>query len=93
MVNFSQRMYVPEAVLFRELEGEAVILNLESEAYYGLDEVGTRMWEVLSTSTTLEGAFEQLLSEYDVEPTTLRTDLQEFVDQLATHGLVALSNA
>ena len=37
----------PEA-LFQELDGETVLLNLQSERYYGLDDVGTRMWQLLA---------------------------------------------
>ena len=53
---FDQRITVPEHVLMRELEGESVLLNLDSERYFGLDETGTRMWSVLSTCKSIEPA-------------------------------------
>ena len=77
----------------RDLQGEAVILNLDSECYFGLDEVGTRMWAALTTSTDVGAAVEALLAEFEVEPDELRRDLAEFVDSLAQAGLVRVSPA
>ena len=83
-----KRVEVPEGVLVRELQGESVLLNLDSECYFGLDDVGTRMWSALTATGTVEAAFEALLAEYDVEPAQLRADLSAFVDTLAGAGLV-----
>ena len=77
----------------RDLQGEAVILNLDSECYFGLDEVGTRMWAALTTAPDVGAAVEALLAEFEVEPDELRRDLAEFVDSLAQAGLVRVSPA
>jgi hypothetical protein len=87
-VCFSQRVSVPEDVLVNVLGGESVLLNLDTESYYGLDEVGTRMWQVLTESESIQEAYDQLLSEYDVEPEKLHADLSELVGELAERGLV-----
>lgn len=84
----NQRIEIPEGVLVRELQGEAVLLNLDSECYFGLDEVGTRMWNALVASATTAGACEALLAEYDVEPGRLAADLEEFVVRLGEAGLL-----
>ena len=86
------RVVVPADVLVRELDGESVILNLKSERYFGLDEVGTRIWAVLSTSESIQSAYEMLLSEYDVDGEQLRRDMQELVEQMVAHGLVEVSD-
>ena len=49
-VSFSDRVAVPDGVLISQLQEESVILNLESERYFGLDDVGTRFLTVLTTS-------------------------------------------
>jgi hypothetical protein len=91
MASFmTSRVTVPDDVLMRELDGESVILNLASEQYYGLDEVGTRMWQLLSTPKTIEDAYEILLTEYDVEPDRLLHDMQELIEQLVEHGLLQI---
>ena len=87
---FSQRVSVPDDVLMRDLDGESVILDLASENYYGLDEIGTRMWQVLSSSQTIQGAYDTLLLEYDVEPQQLRQDMQDLITQLVSNGLLRL---
>jgi hypothetical protein len=86
------RVSVPEDVLFRQLEHEAVILNLKSESYFGLNDVGTRMWAVLTTSESVQVAYEQLLQEYEIDPSTLHRDLQKLIDQLSDYGLVQISS-
>lgn len=75
-------------VIFRGIGGEAVILNLKTERYLGLDEVGTRIWEVLQASGSVESSFKTLLEEYDVEPSRLERHLNEFIDKLIENGLV-----
>jgi hypothetical protein len=89
-VSFHMRVSTPAQVVTRPLDGELVLLNLDTETYFGLDEVGTRMWEVLSTTPSIEAAFGQLAAEYDVDATTLRTDLEALLGQLVDGGLVEL---
>lgn len=93
LVDFTARVVVPDDTLMRELDGEAVLLNLANERYYGLNRVGTRMWLVLAASGSVQAAFEQLAAEYDVEPDRLRGDLVALVGQLAEQGLIQLEPA
>lgn len=83
----------PEHVLLRELEGEAVLLNLETETYFGLDEVGTRIWRELVASPSVERACEVLQEEFDVEPAVLRRDVESLIAQLLEARLLELSPA
>ena len=82
------RVAKPESVLVREISGESVLLDLDSESYFGLDEIGTRMWSALAETPTIDAAFQMLLAEYDVAPETLRADLDAFIAQLADAGLL-----
>jgi len=86
--SFSDRVEVPKHVLVCLLEKEAVFLNLEAEIYYGLDETGTRMWQLLTAAPNIENAYEELLSEFDVAPELLRQNLMELVGQLVDKGLL-----
>jgi hypothetical protein len=90
MVSFTQRVTVPSDVLMREVAGESVILNLDTETYFGLDETGTRMWLTLTESETIQHAYESLLAEYDVESDTLRNDLIKLIEELVSHGLLEI---
>jgi hypothetical protein len=86
--SFLQRVIVPESVLIRELSGEAILLDLKSEMYFGLDEVGFRIWTVLTTSDSIGAAYGQLLTEYEAEPEQLREGLDELLGQCTEHGLL-----
>ncbi len=88
MVELASRVAVPRHVLVRALDKESVLLNVETERYFGLDEVGTRMWQLLTTSQSIDGAYGQLLAEYDVEADELRDNLLELLDRLLACGLV-----
>ena len=92
-IPFTSRVVVPDTVLFRELDGEAVILNLDTESYLGLDPVGTRMWGVLTSQPSIEAAYQILLSEYDVAPDTLRADLERLLGEMLEHKLIILELA
>ena len=87
-ISFSDRVRVPDDVLISRLQEESVILNLDSERYYGLDDVGTRMLSVLSTAGSIEAAYESLLGEYDVDGQVLRQDLLTLVESLVHKGII-----
>lgn len=68
-----------------------MILNLDSERYYGLDDVGTRILSVLTTSDSIEAAYQALVNEYNVDGQVLRQDLLELVEKLVDQGIVQVS--
>jgi hypothetical protein len=76
--------------MLRVIGEEAVILNLKSEIYLGLDPVGTRMWMVLHSAPSIQAAYELLLAEFEVEPDRLRRDLDKLLDQMLEQGLIEL---
>src|SRR5438045_8461538 len=88
MVSFTNRAVTPAHVLVRILDRESVLLNLETEQYFGLDETGTRMWQLVTTSPNIDAAYQELLAEYDVQPETLRENLTELLGHLVEHGLL-----
>ena len=90
-ISFSDRVRVPDDVLISQLQEESVILNLDSERYFGLDDVGTRMLSVLSTSESIEAAYESLMEEYDVDGQTLRQDLLALIESLLQKGVVTVA--
>jgi hypothetical protein len=81
---------IPDDVMFRILGGEAVLLNLASGTYFGLDEVGTRMWQLMSEHRSTDKVIEAMLEEYEVEESVLQSDLDKLVKDLTDNGLVKL---
>ena len=90
-ISFSDRVSVPDDVLISRLQEESVILNLDSERYFGLDDVGTRFLSVLTTSESIEAAYQSLLEEYDVDREVLRDDLIALIENLSQQGIIKVS--
>ena len=89
-VDLDQRVSVPRAVIFREVDDEAVILNLANHCYYGLNGSGTRMLKALQEASSIRAAMATLLDGYEVEPERLREDLSTFVEELLSKGMLEL---
>ena len=87
-ITLSQRACPSDDVLFQEVGGEAVLLSLASESYFGLDPVGTRIWQLLGEDPSLQRTLELLQDEYDVDRPRLQADLLTLVEALAEAGLV-----
>ena len=68
------------------------ILNIKSGEYYGLDEVGARVWRLMSQPHTLAEIIGEITSEYEVDPARCESDLFSLVGKLAVHGLVEIGN-
>ena len=90
-ISFSDRVKIPDDVLISKLQEESVILNLDNERYYGLDDVGTRFLSVLTSSDSIQTAYETLVREYDVEGQVLRQDLLQLVEELVAQGLIQIN--
>ena len=93
LFSFSDRVEVPAHVMVRFLEKESVFLNLETERYYGLDETGTRMWQVVTAAPCIEDAYAQLLSEFAIEADVLRRNFSELLGRLVDDGLLQVQSA
>ena len=78
-------------VVFKELRGESVLLDLASGTYFGLDETSTRLWQLLTSHGSLRRAFDGMLAEFDVEPDRLQGDLIDFVAELSRRRLVSVN--
>ena len=90
-VSLDASVQIPDDIIFRDLDGEAIILNLASGIYFGLDEVGTRVWMLLAGSSSIRRVIEVMTDEYDVAPAVLERDVLELVSQLADKALLKLN--
>lgn len=78
-------------VLMQEVGGEAVLLDLASEQYFGLDLIGTRIWALLGETGTLETVHARLCAKYDAPPERIATDLLALMQALVDAGLVQIA--
>lgn len=75
-------------VLFHHYGNEGILLNLDTETYFTLNETGIRMWEILSSTSSVEDAAAQLANEYDAPLDVIRADLDEFIQTLRKAQLI-----
>jgi len=86
-----QRITIVDDVLSRDLDGEAVLLDLGSGTYFGLNEVGTEIWQLIGSGATVAEVRAALLERFEVDEATARRDLDALVGELLERGLVEVS--
>jgi hypothetical protein len=79
-----------EDVLFQVVDDEVVLLNLDSGEYFGLNEVGARIWVLSSKGRSLGSILKDILERYEVEAEDLIRDVMTFLHQLEEEGLVSI---
>lgn len=84
---------VSEDVLFRAVDGEAIVLELQSGRYYGFDEIGSRIWSLLCEGLQLPAISASLVNEYDATEERIEGDVARFVARLSELGLVTVEPA
>ncbi len=89
-IDTTTRMKSAKHVYARDFDGDLVLLDLAGGDYYGLDEIGARLWTGLMEGRTVADVAQRLTQEYDVEVARLEADLLELVRELAAKGLVEI---
>jgi hypothetical protein len=89
-IQKEQKVSISPEVLFQEVSGETVLLDLASESYFGLDVIGTRVWGLLESGVSVGDMLDVLLDEYEVEREVLEKDVAELLEKLLKAGLIKL---
>ena len=87
-MDLNKKVTFADTVFAQEVDGEMVLLDMNSENYFGLDAVGTDIWQSMQEKATLQEVLEVLLDQYEVEEEVLKKDLVSFVEKLEESGLV-----
>lgn len=90
-MDFSQHLVISDSVFAQEIDGEIVLLDMNSENYFGLDEVASEIWRQLNANKSLEEVQEHLLTQYDASEARLHADIIAFVTQLLDDGLAVVA--
>ena len=88
MAVAEKRWVCNESVVFAELGDEAVLLEIDSGVYFGLDPVGARIWQLLDKASTMNEVVDTLLAEFDVERAVLDVDVAAFLARMREKGLI-----
>ena len=92
-LNLHQTIALSPDVISQEVSGETVLLDLDSENYFGLDEVGTRVWQLIKETNDLNTIYNTLLGEYEVSGERLQQDLTTLLTEIEGLGLIVLEEA
>ena len=77
-----------ERVIVQQVEGDSVLLDIDSGEYFTLNEVGGRVWELCDGADTVDAIVETICAGYDADRGTVTTDVHALFDALAGAGLV-----
>lgn len=91
-MNLQQTVTISDQVISQEVLQETVLLDLRNDCYFGLDAVGTRIWQLIGDSGTLQTVYDTLLDEYEVEASQLRADLEALITAASERGLISLQD-
>jgi len=72
------------------MDGETVMLNIQSEKYYGLDTISSRIWDLIATPRRISELVDILTNEYDATPLQCQSDTVELLNYLCREGLVRI---
>jgi len=89
----ADKIKISDQVLSQEVSGETVLLDLQSEFYFGLDKTGTRIWELLQSGLSIEELIGKMLDEFEVDRETLEADVNALLGRLLDAGLVSVESS
>ena len=95
MTSYSYPLTVYQASsvhLYSEIGSEAVILDLQSGTYYGLNETGNQIWQWLQKPKTFSELYKLVLDEYDVPLEEAIRDIQNLLQEMVNTGLIEIVN-
>lgn len=79
-------------LIANQMDGEIVMMSIDNGEYYGLDEVGSRIWDLMQEPVSISKLVDQLISEFDVTPDECLQDILSFLDELLNRDLVLVKN-
>ncbi len=79
---------IPQDVVYQDLDGEMVLLNIDSGQYFGIDKVGSHIWQLLERQLSVGEIVRTLLDEYDIQESVCQEQVAEFFQELDSNNLL-----
>ena len=80
-----------EGIVQAEIDGETVMMSIDSGEYYGLDPVASRIWAIIENPLSVQALKEKLLNEYDVSEEQCQSDVLKFLGEMVENNVITLS--
>ena len=71
-----------------DIDGQLVMMSIEKGEYFGLDEVGTRIWDLIEQPRSVDQLCSRLQEEFEIDNETCEKHVLGFLDNLSQLGLV-----
>ncbi len=88
MIGLKDIVKANDDLMMADLEGEAVLLNVQSGRYFGLNEVGTSIWSLMKEPCSVGDIVDAIHAEYNVESGVLNNDVLSFLENMKTRKLI-----
>ncbi len=88
MIDLKRKFTIVEGVYSQEIGEETVLLDMNGEEYFGLNEVGTMIWQLLQKKNDLAEILNQLVNAFDSDSKTIANDLSNLISDLVKSGLI-----
>lgn len=85
-----KKIKISENVLFQEIDNEYVLLNMRTELYFGLNDIGAKVWQIISQEGTTDTLIEKIMADYEVSADTLKADISELLNELSNEQLISI---
>ena len=87
-MGINKTVKINENVFLQEVDGETILLDIQTEEYFSLDEIGTMFYKLIREESDLDRALSELQEHFEVAPEVLKQDLLTFVERLEKKGLL-----
>ena len=77
-------------IVSSDIDGETVMMSIENGKYYGMDTIGSRVWELLEVPITLTDMCTRLSEEYEIDENTCSNDVTSFLEKLKEEKLISV---
>lgn len=75
-------------VVYQEVEGDAVLVHLQTNRIYALNRTGARLWHFLTAGHDADGIVQELAREFDVDPAEVELEVNALLEHLAAENLL-----
>ncbi|WP_372072232.1 PqqD family peptide modification chaperone [Tistrella mobilis] len=78
-------------LMIAEIDGEVVLMHVDKGNYYGLDQIGSDIWERMAGPVSVVDLHAALVADYEGDAEEIRADLMELLERMAEHDLVRVA--
>jgi uncharacterized membrane-anchored protein YitT (DUF2179 family) len=90
-MNSNNVISIKDNFIYSESDNELFLMSLENNAYYGLDEIGKRVFEIIQKPINFSEIVQILMNEYEVDEETCKNDLESFLNSLYKANIIDIS--